>query len=506
MAEKEPPSSASNENARLKLIVDALPAFVAYISPQGIFQFANEAYRRWFGKEPSEVVGKHQREILGGHAYEIAQPYIERTIQTGKPVSYLNEIVDRDGNHRTIAATYIPELDHSGRVVGFIVLGLDDTQRKIAEDQARITENRFREHFEQAPNSIQIFAPDGRTLAVNRSWKRLWNISDDVIENYILKSYNILNDPELEAKGLLPYIKKAFQGEATDIPTAFYDPTNIDEVASPKWVEAYIYPVKDSQGRITEVVLTHRDVTEKKNSEQALHEAIRARDEFLSIASHELKTPLTSVRLQTQMQLRKLNKDPERVRDLANLNKYFTSTDVQMERISRLIEDMLDISRIANGRLDLQIEACDLSKLVHRILHQMEDHFASAGSSFQTHIQEGIVGDWDPFRLEQVVINLITNAIKYGNGKPVHVNLTRSTDDAILEIRDEGMGIAQENLERIFERFERAVSSKNISGLGLGLYISRQIAISHGGSISADSELGKGSTFTVTLPFRFKSN
>lgn len=142
----------------------------------------------------------------------------------------------------------------------------------------------------------------------------------------------------------------------------------------------------------------------------------------------------------------------------------------------------------------------DLSALVASVLLKFEYEVKIAKCEVQYNGEPGVVGFWDPFRIEEVILNLLLNAMKYGSGKPVEISVSRTDGQAVLAIRDHGIGIAREDQVRIFNRFERAVSYKHFGGMGLGLYISREIVIAHGGKISVQSEPAVGSTFTMTLP------
>lgn len=230
-----------------------------------------------------------------------------------------------------------------------------------------------------------------------------------------------------------------------------------------------------------------------------LNKALQARDEFLSIASHELKSPLTSMKLQAQLNLREMNKtasglSPERVK------KFLNSTNRQVDNLTRLVEDMLDISRINLGKLTLQKERIELSLLVNEVIDRFCPENDDRECVLHKQIEEGVTVYGDRFRIEQVLTNLITNAIKYGKESPITVILEVYEHNALIKVIDQGVGIAQENQDRIFQRFERAISSNEISGLGLGLYIVKHILEMHRGSIEVESQLGEGSTFKVTLP------
>ena len=256
----------------------------------------------------------------------------------------------------------------------------------------------------------------------------------------------------------------------------------------------------EKDGHVIGSVLEFQDITGLKKVQHTLEEAVRARDEFLSIASHELKTPLTSLKLQAQMRRKILAKGDSSAFSLDKLSTMIENDVRQIQRLARLIEDMLDISRINTGKLPIQRESFDLCTLVQDVVNRHRAQLESTGSSIETLCCDQAIGHWDRFRLEQVLINLLTNASRYGAGRPVSVSVVKESQKVCLTVRDNGIGIAPENQERIFQRFERAVSASEISGLGLGLYISKQIVEMHGGKIGVESEFGKGSTFTVELP------
>ncbi len=228
--------------------------------------------------------------------------------------------------------------------------------------------------------------------------------------------------------------------------------------------------------------------------------ALRTRDEFLSIASHELKTPLTSMKLQTQLTQLLGARDEKSAYAIEKMKKFIEHTDHQINRLNRLVDDMLDVSRVSTGNLPLRPEPFNLSVLICEVVDRLGPLFLSAGCTVTLKVPDEITGTWDRYRLEQVIVNLLTNSAKYGAGKPIEIEAWVRGDNAVMIVRDSGRGIAKEDQERIFQRFERAVKAKDFSGLGLGLYITHQIVKMHQGNISVESELGHGAKFIVTLP------
>lgn len=227
-------------------------------------------------------------------------------------------------------------------------------------------------------------------------------------------------------------------------------------------------------------------------------QAIELRDTFLSVASHELKTPLTSIYLQFEILKRSTLKTSQNDPKVINLFDRFQS---QLERLTRLINELLDVTRIASGKMNLHLERVELEGIVRDICANFESEAVQKGSPISLTVKEPVVGNWDQNRVEQVVMNLVSNAIKYGNKKPIAVTIFKTDKYAMVQIKDNGLGIAPEDQGRIFQRFERAIESNSISGLGLGLFICNEIILRHGGNIKVESTLGEGSTFTIRLPF-----
>ena len=233
---------------------------------------------------------------------------------------------------------------------------------------------------------------------------------------------------------------------------------------------------------------------------RSAQKAISLRDEFLSIASHELKTPLTPMKLQAQSLLRLLKTKPESVLNPEKLGKSMDVFTRQIDRLTKLIDGLLDISRINVGKLSLNYEEFDICRLVEEVVVRFQEQLANTKTTVQIDAPNTLPVVLDPFRIEQVIVNLITNAIKFAASKPIHISIASDNGRVILKIRDQGIGISTEDQSRIFQRFERAASASHFGGLGLGLYISKQILEAHHGSISVESTPGEGSTFVVDLP------
>jgi signal transduction histidine kinase len=229
------------------------------------------------------------------------------------------------------------------------------------------------------------------------------------------------------------------------------------------------------------------------------HLALTARDEFLQIASHELKTPLTPLQLELDNLQRAL--DRSGIRD-QRMHAQLGIATRQTERLERLVGSLLDASAIAEGHLQLDLERCDLSTIVGNAALEHQREAGRAGSTLEVVADTPLVGEWDRARVEQIVGCLLSNAIKYGSGKPVAVEVRALDGSVRISVHDGGIGMDPQVLARIFGRFERGVSLRHYGGMGFGLFIARGLAEAHGGSLVAESRPGEGSTFTLVLPWK----
>jgi signal transduction histidine kinase len=244
-----------------------------------------------------------------------------------------------------------------------------------------------------------------------------------------------------------------------------------------------------------EVLLRRLQVTQSE-----LEHAVRMRDDFMSIVSHEVRTPLNGLILETQLRKLHLAKDnfdafaPEKLRAMVDRDER------QILSLIRLIEDMLDVSRIRTGKLSIRPSRFNLTQMVASVVERFEAQAAAIGTHITFSGEDTVVGTWDEFRIEQVIVNLLSNALRYGGKTPIEVRVQLAPNGARIEVQDHGIGISAENQKRIFQQFERVSAKHVVSGLGLGLFISEQIVSAHGGTINVMSAVGEGALFRVTLP------
>jgi signal transduction histidine kinase len=261
-----------------------------------------------------------------------------------------------------------------------------------------------------------------------------------------------------------------------------------------RWFLARAAALRDDEGRVTRWFGTLTDIQAQREAAEKLGEALKLREDFLAIAGHELKTPLAALLMHVQSLQRAAEKGDGAVQVKERLAKASRAS----WRLDKLINELLDVSRITAGHLHLEVEPLDLVTLVRDVVATFKERASSPVIVRSSEAE--ISGAYDRVRVEQVVGNLLENALKYGEGRPVEVEVARDGAEAVVRVIDHGIGIDGEQQKRIFQRFERAVSTRDYGGLGLGLWISRQIVEASGGRVDVDSEPGEGSTFTVRLP------
>ncbi len=344
----------------------------------------------------------------------------------------------------------------------------------------RGAEHPYRVMVESMNEGALSLALDGTILYCNGALARMFDKPLDQVMGHKLHEFVAMPDraglADLIARGR----SQATRAEMSLLSTAGELPTQIS-----------LNPVMDDHDVIG-VVIT--DLSERRGKEQA-QEAVRMRDEFLAIASHELRTPLSTLVLHLGLGERLVAKP-----DIGRLEKTLRKAKDQADRMTELINRLLDVTRIASGKLELELDSHDLGEIVAETIEQLSEEARKAGCDLRQNIAEDIVALCDRSRLQQAVVNVISNALKYAPGRPVSISLERNGADAVLVVDDRGIGIELDDLTRIFNRFERASSAPPSAGLGLGLYITREIVTQHGGSIRAERRRGGGSRFSIILP------
>jgi signal transduction histidine kinase len=298
----------------------------------------------------------------------------------------------------------------------------------------------------------------------------------------------------------------AFQGYESGAVDFLQKPLDAYVVTSKVNVFVDLYRHRKALRREMEALATsHREqevlVGQLQATQSELQRAVRVRDDFMSMVSHELRTPLNTLYLETQVRKMHLSKGNLKPFSAEQLPTMIERDQRQIQNMVRLIDDMLDVTRLRRDALSIRPNAFDLSALARRVIDNLGQQAEAAGSTITLEAPFPVQGVWDEFRIEQVLTNLLTNALRYGGGGPVRVDVAQDDGLATMSVRDHGIGVAPADQDRIFEQFERTEDSrKHAAGLGLGLYITREIVRAHGGTISLESVTGQGSLFRVTLP------
>jgi PAS domain S-box-containing protein len=452
----------------------------------------DERYAEIFGLSRLNVPLEEILEKIHPDDRDNVRTSVSKALDPVSPQSYEVEyrILINDGNVRWVAVYGTVQFEGEGeqryprKLVGTIV---DITERRNISEAILAEREMLTRLIERLPVMITIYDPSINNFQFNDEFKK------------------VLGWTEVDAKEK-DLMKLAYPDEKTRI-AAVSHMSNPDsswrefqvmskrgELISSSWAN-----IKTGQKQVGIGI----DLRKEKENTKKLEEALSARDEFLSITSHELKTPLTSLKLLSQIARKELENNKSSVLSPEKVQKLIIQTDELVNRLNRLVDDMLDINRLRANKFKIIMDHIELKDLISEVIERMRPSMVKAGTLPEFKCSTKIEGYWDRGRIEQVVTNLLTNAMKYGNQKPVKINLERQENLAILSVEDQGMGILEADKRRIFNHFERAISASEVSGLGLGLYITHHIVAAHGGKIWVESE-GKdsGSKFIVHLPIR----
>ncbi|MEO5667850.1 MAG: PAS domain-containing sensor histidine kinase [Bdellovibrionota bacterium] len=385
--------------------------------------------------------------------------------------------------HQFIYPFYVPGLVTITLVMNVILYYRNRALQEVVQAKAR-----FEKLFDATFEGI-VLHESGLIIAVNESFTRLVGetrarlIGSPIIDWVAADSFDLVS--ERMAKPLeTPYMIRAKKKNGLEFPV---------EIA----VKSHLF-----EGREVRLIAI-RDMSERQQMESERKKkleaqaAVELRDQFISIASHELRTPLTPLKLANDILLDMLE-DQTSVFSDQQVKKILQKSGNQIGRITRLIDDMLDVSRISRGHFALRLEDFDMVETVDQILQIYSEEIARCSVRVRSPVSLPV--RLDRMRTEQVITNLLKNALIYGNSRPIAISVRAYDDAAVFSIRDHGIGIETEKMSHIFERYERAVSSKNYGGLGLGLYIVQQVVNAHQGRVRVRSRLGSGSRFTVVLP------
>jgi PAS domain S-box-containing protein len=427
-----------------------------------------------------------------------ARKTFEDAIRLGHPYMDEYRLLRKDGELRWVHTRGGVHFDIEGRPAILTGIVMDTTEQRRAADT--LAEARDRLELALVSSNLGFWDWNARTgyTFLSSTLMRDWGIDPATYGNTLDEALARIH-PDDRAQTWANIEEATFRGKPYDVTYRVMRPSG-EEI----WVNAIGQYYRDAEGKPQRLSGITVNVTERRRAEEALRNAVIARDQFLSIASHELKTPLTSLKLQTQLHRRAITKQDASAYLPARVQALVEQTEKQLARLGRLVDDMLDVSRIRSGKLQLRREHFNLSAMAEEVVARLGPQFLSSGFAAAPHVafNAEAEGDWDRGRLEQVVTNLLTNAIRYGKKQPVQILVTATKENVLLTVQDQGIGIASGAQEKIFDRFERAVDENEVSGLGLGLFITKQIILAHEGRIWVESAPGAGATFFAELPKR----
>ncbi len=420
----------------------------------------------------------HYRLMRGGRELPPDERPVQAAARHGKEQRDVElELVFSDGAVRHLLGNATPILDAGGAVTGAVGAFIDVTERRRADA-------RLRQLAEALPQLAWSAGADGAPDWFNQRWR------DYTGQAAGAEAFAGVLHPD---DG--PAVEALWRG-ALARGAGFEVEHRLRRADGEyRWFLRRAVPLSEEGGGLRWFA-TCTDVHDLKVSQEALRQADRLKEDFLHMASHEFRTPMTALRLQVEL-LRRTLGAPTPALDKAS--RQLAMVDAQVERLQALIGTLLDASRLDAGKFTLDLAEVDLAELAAEVVARCAQD-AEARETPITLQLAPVRGHWDRARLDQVITNLVGNAIKYGARKPVAVEVAPRGEEAVLRVRDQGIGIAAESLASVFEQFERAGNVRNIQGLGLGLWIARKMVEAHGGTISLESEEGRGSTFTVVLP------
>jgi len=472
------------QREQLRLVTDTMLAGMVRVSADLKYIWVNRVFADWAGKTADEIIGRHIVEVIGADGLEVLQPYIER-LRRGERVSYERLARFAALGERWIYSVAEPTYDDAGRANGWVAVISDMHERKQAEAALGAAREQLQLVADSMPAGVTLCGRDLRYVWVNRRFAEWLG----------LKTEQIVGRPVAEVIGaenfaaIEPPLKRVLAGEHVQC-ECLVRYAGIGQ----RWVRNLFSPTRDGSGWISVIL----DIHEKKLMDETLREAERRKDEFLATLAHELRNPLAPIRNAVAILGKKHPVDPE----LAWSREVI---DRQVEQMSRLVDDLLDIARIASGKLLIRKERLPLERAIDMALETSRPHITAAGHRLSVLLpSERVTVEGDPARLAQVFSNLLNNAARYTEGQG-EITLTAEMEgnEVVVSVQDNGIGFPPEVADRMFQPFSQLTSSNERAhgGLGIGLSLVQGIVALHGGKVEAHSPgPGKGSTFIVRLP------
>jgi PAS domain S-box-containing protein len=497
----ESPQSVRDD--RFRVLVESVKDYAIFVlDPQGRVETWNAGAELIKGYRPDEIVGKSIEVFYTPE--DRSRRYPSQLLALARAQGRVEDVgwrVRKDGSRFWADVVITALRNPAGELIGYGKVTRDLTERQKAEDQRRRrddellkSEERFRLLVEGVEDyAIFMLDPLGHVAT--------WNSGAERIKGYAAKEiigrhFSLFR---VEAERQAGRCEQELE-TATRVGRFEEEGWRLRKDGSLFWANMVLTAIRNPAGELVGFAKVTRDLTDRRRLEeerlQRAHaeEAVRLRDQFLSIASHELRTPLTAVQIDLQGLQERLGEGDDRT--AKRLGRAVRNAD----RLVALVDSLMDVTRIAVGKVALKTSSMDLAETTAQVVDSFRESAAKAGCALSFVTAGQISGRWDRLRLEQVILNLLSNAFKYAAGTPVTLAVSVQAGDAVLEVADRGPGVPEADLARIFGRFERAASPRHYGGLGLGLYLSREIVEAHGGTIEARNPPGGGACFTIRLP------
>jgi len=489
---------------RYRSVVDNMSEGFMLFDPSGNLIYQNPASLFIHGFDPDQIgaIPKTDLEITwdakdeSGRDIGIEEWPVSRVFNYERFQNQILHVKRRENGHEFFGSYNGSQiLDTQGKIVSGYLTIRDITDLVKAQNEMKLSEHKFRTFIESMPQIAFIADPDGNMTFFNQRHYDYFGVKFGETEGWDWKFSQIIHPDDL-SDTVQRWTNSLTTGEFyhNEYRLKRYD-------GEYRWHLARAYPIRNDNKKIVSWVGTNTDIHDQKKLAADLQAAIQVRDEFLSIASHELKTPITSLKIQAQIAMRGRDRGDTSIYSPEKVNKLIDQFDRQVERLNRLVDDMLDISRIRTGQLALQIERFDICSMINEVIERLSPNLIEAKTPAHFDFEGTCEILGDRMKLEQVITNLLTNAMKYGNQKPINVQVSKPDLKTLrITVKDQGMGISSDARERIFDRFEREINTSVVGGLGLGLFITKQIVDAHGGKIWVESDgSNHGSIFYVEL-------
>lgn len=503
--------------ATVSFIADSGFPMMLWWGPE-LFQFYNDSFIPFLGAKKHPAAMGQRGADCWSEAWSVVGAEIEAVLRTGTAFWREDCCVPVSRNGRVEDAwwtySYSPVRNDRAEVVGVLDIATETTRhvqatRRLQEATVALSaaQQELHRFLMQVPAGIAVLSGPHHVYTLVNPMFSAMGFGGRPASDFIGKPVREAL-PELRGQGYFEMLDGVYRTGrpfcAAKMRASLRQASGEDRTM---FVNFTCQPHRDERGKVCGILAVLYEVTDAVNEQKEiemladrLRAALTSRDVFLGVASHELNTPLTSMMLHAQMFARQLRHDSSPAGGQERAEKFCNNVLGQARRLQRLVSDMLDVSRLAAGKLSLKRCDTDLSALLEDTLERFGPQLQAAGCTLRREVQAGVHAEVDAMRIDQVLSNILVNAIKYAPGAPLEASLRCEDGRAWLRLRDGGPGIPPEHHERVFGRFERATSASEVSGLGLGLYISAQIIADHGGEVTLQSAAGEGAAFTIELP------